>query len=203
MMKCISGVTLLFLRGDWRRRSVKSGRTRPSAASIWMEGRRLRKQGRCRTERELTHLVSWCVSQHPDKLQHCHEYGHQQTAHQHHEDAADVLHTQTCRVRDDRWGGLVWSWVTAGNLMKEKGQESLINHGPVYDPQELEQSWIIRTWRGQTFGSVVLFFGTLSTIPPLPLQYLQTVVLLQLQDGQVKFITVNWPWWEEKVRAHR
>lgn len=40
-----------------------------------------------------------------------------------------------------------------------------------------------------TFGSVVLLFGALASFPPLPLQDLQAVVLLQLENGQVKLVT--------------
>lgn len=58
----------------------------------------------------LSHLISWCLPQHPDKLQHCHEDGHQQATHQHHEDAADVLHTQTWR--DD--GRVKWEMMGRG-----------------------------------------------------------------------------------------
>lgn len=40
-----------------------------------------------------------------------------------------------------------------------------------------------------TFGSVVLLFGALASFPPLSLQDFQAVVLLQLQNGQVKVVT--------------
>lgn len=50
----------------------------------------------------LSHLVSRSLPQHPDKLQHGHQDGHQQAAHQHHEDAADVLHAQAW---GDCWDG--------------------------------------------------------------------------------------------------
>lgn len=43
----------------------------------------------------LSHLCSWRMMQHPHKLQHCHEDGHQQTTHKHHEDPTNVLHAQT------------------------------------------------------------------------------------------------------------
>lgn len=45
----------------------------------------------------------------------------------------------------------------------------------------------------QTFGSVVLLLRTFATVPPLPLEDLQTIVLLHLQDGQVKLVTVHGP----------
>lgn len=40
-----------------------------------------------------------------------------------------------------------------------------------------------------TFGTVVLLFWTLAPLPPPPLQYLQPVILLQLEDGQRDLIS--------------
>lgn len=40
-----------------------------------------------------------------------------------------------------------------------------------------------------TFGSVVLLFGTLSSLPPASLQDLQPVALLQLQDPQSDLVS--------------
>ena len=45
-----------------------------------------------------------------------------------------------------------------------------------------------------TFGSVVLLLGALPRLPPLPLQDLQTVVLLELENGQRDLISV-WRTW--------
>lgn len=45
-----------------------------------------------------------------------------------------------------------------------------------------------------TFGTVVLLFGTLASLPPPPLQYFQSVILLQLEDGQRDLISERRPW---------
>lgn len=45
-----------------------------------------------------------------------------------------------------------------------------------------------------TLGTVVLLFGTLASLPPPPLQYLQPVILLQLEDGQRDLISERRAW---------
>ena len=45
-----------------------------------------------------------------------------------------------------------------------------------------------------TLGTVVPLFGALASLPPPPLQYLQPVILLQLEDGQRDLISEWRPW---------
>jgi len=45
-----------------------------------------------------------------------------------------------------------------------------------------------------TLGTVVLLFEALASLPPPPLQYLQPVILLQLEDGQRELISERRPW---------
>lgn len=45
-----------------------------------------------------------------------------------------------------------------------------------------------------TFGTVVLLFRALASLPPPPLQYLQPVIFLELEDGQRDLISERRPW---------
>lgn len=49
-------------------------------------------------------------------------------------------------------------------------------------------------WQELTFCAVVFFFGAAASLPPLALQDLQSVVLLELQDGQRDLIP-EWGAW--------
>ena len=54
-----------------------------------------------------------------------------------------------------------------------------------------------------TFGSVIFLLGALAPFPPLALQNFQTVVLLQLEDGQIKLVPEDGACGSQESPEHR
>lgn len=54
-----------------------------------------------------------------------------------------------------------------------------------------------------TFGSVILLLGALAPFPPLALQDFQAVVLLQLENGQIKLVPKDGAWGSQESPKHR
>ncbi|KAG7221060.1 hypothetical protein INR49_017689, partial [Caranx melampygus] len=164
-------------RGKGRGRSIEVARRRLTcrlSRHSWLEEVWVSSGTQQKKKKKKETAATLPVKAVHNKLQHCHEDSNQQATHQHHEDAANVLHSQTWRRQ----------WGRAG----EDGKRNLRRKGNIKTDKP-ENEMERRTNQRQTFGAVVLLLWTLATIPPLPLEDLQPIVLLQFENGQVKLIT--------------